>query len=186
MSEQYDAYLSKHKKAVNDACKWLMKNDILPANIFRKHNTNLKINIPLHDNSKYSPYEYDAYDDYFYGERTKKVEEDFNRAWLHHIHENPHHWQHWVLINDDGAEMIPLEMPPCYVAEMICDWWSFSWTKGNPLEIFDWYDEHKDQMILHGKTRALVEEILDRIKQKLDGGNSDVAEIIAQERGGDV
>lgn len=30
-----------------------------------------------------------------------EVVENFNRAWLLHIHRNPHHWQHWVLINDD-------------------------------------------------------------------------------------
>ncbi|MFR1480703.1 MAG: DUF5662 family protein [Hydrogeniiclostridium mannosilyticum] len=32
------------------------------------------------------------------------VVQAFQRAWLLHIHRNPHHWQHWVLINDDPGK----------------------------------------------------------------------------------
>ncbi len=60
-----------------------------------------------------------------------------------------------------------------YMAEMVCDWWAFSWAKEDLLEIFKWYDEHKDYMKLHPNTRKNVEEILDRIKEKLEEkGNS--------------
>lgn len=80
----------------------------------------------------------------------------------------PHHWQYWVLINDDPEEgEIVLEMPYCYILEMICDWWSFSWFKGNLLEIFSWYEEHKNYIKLHPNTRKLVEDILSRIQNKL-------------------
>ena len=51
---------------------------------------------------------------------------------------------------------------------MIGDWWSFSWKTGNLYEIFDWYDTHKNRMILSEHTRELVEEILEKIKVKLD------------------
>ena len=70
---------------------------------------------------------------------------------------NPHHWQHWVLINDDPGEgEVLLEMPYNYIIEMICDWWAFSWEKGNLSEIFSWYDEHKDYIKLHPNTRETV------------------------------
>ena len=59
-------------------------------------------------------------------------------------------------------------MPYKYIIEMICDWWSFSWNKGNLKEIFDWYDDHKNHMKLHKDTRKTVEEILNRIKEKLE------------------
>ena len=116
------------------------------------------------------PEEYDAYDKYFYGRnKSYAVVQDFNKAWLHHIHHNPHHWQHWVLINDDPGEgMVILDMPYMYVVEMICDWWAFSWKKENLHEIFSWYDEHKDYMKLSKNTRKTVEDILDKIKQKLE------------------
>ena len=50
---------------------------------------------------------------------------------------------------------------------MICDWWSFSWFKGNLLEVFSWYEEHKNYIKLHPNTRKLVEDILGHIKNKL-------------------
>ena len=50
---------------------------------------------------------------------------------------------------------------------MICDWWAFSWNKGNLNEIFDWYEKHKNYMKLSSNTRNKVEEILSRIYHKL-------------------
>ena len=59
-------------------------------------------------------------------------------------------------------------MPPEYVYEMIADWWSFSFKSGNLREIFSWYEKHVPGMILHPKTKNLVEGILGQIKEKLD------------------
>ncbi len=87
--------------------------------------------------SKNTPDEYTPYDNYFYGEQTPAIIEAFNRAWLMHIHRNPHHWQYWVLINDEPKEgTILIEMPYPYIIEMICDWWAFSWIKGDLSEMF--------------------------------------------------
>ena len=61
-----------------------------------------------------------------------------------------------------------LDMPLNYIFEMICDWWSFSWKTGKLTEIFSWYDAHKDYMKLSGRTRKTVEDILDKIKSKLE------------------
>ena len=124
------------------------------------------MNVLEHDLSKYSAEEYQAYDDYFYGKKNKETERAFNYAWLSHIHHNPHHWQYWVLKHDDEPEEA-LEMPEQYVIEMICDWWSFSFKTGNLYEIFDWYEKHKG-MVLHEKTRKLVEDTLNKIKKVLD------------------
>ena len=73
------------------------------------------------------------------------------------------------MINDD-AELgtIALEMPMEYVVEMICDWWSFSWEIGNLYEIFSWYENNKDHIVLHDNTRWEVEHILSAMKKKLD------------------
>jgi hypothetical protein len=125
-----------------------------------------------HDASKFLPEEYNAYDDYFYGKEGKDeddiavIDAAFDYAWLHHIHHNPHHWQHWVLMEDEGKTK-PLEMERISVYEMIADWWSFSLAKGDTKEIFKWYEEHKDKMLLHEKTRTLVEDILRRMKDIL-------------------
>lgn len=169
MSHLYDVYIIEHRNNVASALSWLKWN--LPEFAC---GTLADDNIEEHDYSKNYSEEYDAYDKYFYGNnRSSKVVNDFNRAWLHHIHNNPHHWQYWVLVNDDPKDgTIALEMDHEYVIEMICDWWSFSWKTGNLYEIFDWYDQHKERMILHKNTRKLVEDTLKKIREKLDSENN--------------
>ena len=161
MSKEYDSYLQQHRSNVQRGLIWLVTN--LP----KLFDGPVEINFE-HDQSKNEPDEYEAYDAYFYGEKTPEVEEAFNRAWLLHIHRNPHHWQHWVLINDDPNEgEICLEMPYNYIIEMICDWWAFSWSKGNLSEIFNWYDEHSAYIKLAPKTREIVEDILWELRGRL-------------------
>ena len=165
MSAKYDAYLQEHIANVGVAFDWIKEHIPELVKNVSEHGPHF-----AHDNSKYTAKEYDAYDAYFYGgHRSHKVEEDFKFAWLHHIHNNPHHWQHWVLINDDPNEgEIILDMPYNYILEMIRDWWAFSWKSGNLNEIFKWYDEHKAYMKLSDKTRKTVESILAKIKDKLE------------------
>ena len=169
MSKLYDEYLNQHKSNVAKAFEWLRDN--LPEVFSSDYVLELSEHLCTfaHDTSKNMTEEYDAYDAYFYGgNRSYAVVDNFNRAWLHHIHHNPHHWQYWVLINDDPDKgEILLDMLDEYVIEMICDWWSFSWSKGNLTEIFSWYDEHKAHMKLSEKTRAKVENILVLIYEKL-------------------
>ena len=167
MSKLYDKYLTEHIKGVGEAYQWICDN--LPG--ISGMYDDVTSTIMTHDQSKYSKEEYDAYDAYFYGNKSYAVVQEFNKAWLHHIHNNPHHWQHWILIEDDpetGEFYKCLEMPTKYVIEMICDWWSFSFAKGNLKEIFSWYDAHKDIMKLHKNTRKLVEIYLDEIRKKLE------------------
>lgn len=167
MSIQYNEYLKEHISNVSKGFEWLNNNipEIIKLNIYNVDYINQFKN---HDLSKYYVEEYYAYDSYFYGgNRSYDCVNNFNLAWLGHIHKNPHHWQHWVLINDDEGT-IALDMPYNYIIEMICDWWSFSWKSGNLYEIFDWYDTHKNAMIMSDKTKNTVESILNKIKERLD------------------
>lgn len=172
MSKQYDEYLLQHRQAVGAAYDWIRDN--LPELVLDECGV-LELYIKRHhDESKDDVEEYDAYDAYFYGGgRSEEVMENFNYAWLRHIHNNPHHWQHWVLINgDEEIGTIVLDMPYQYIIEMICDWWSFSFRIGDLYEIFSWYDEHKNHIKLSDKTRKTVEDILDKIKRKLEENNA--------------
>ena len=167
MSYEYDQYLREHRENVAKGFRWLEDN--LPG-LTMSHEFLSDQICNNHDRSKDTPEEYHAYDAYFYGKnKSFEVVQNFNRAWLHHIHRNPHHWQYWVLINDNPNEgEVILDMDYCYILEMVCDWWAFSWKKGNLYEIFSWYREHRDYMKLSAKTRRTVEEILDKILEKLD------------------
>ena len=166
MGYLYDQYLKNHKDNVKKAFEWIKEN--APELLINGHDYEWRI-VYHHDWSKTEPDEYKAYNDYFYGpECTQEVVNNFNKAWLLHIHRNSHHWQHWVLINDDPAEgIVALDMPYVDIIEMICDWWSFSWRKDDLFSIFSWYECHKDHIRMSDRTRKKVEEILEVIKSKL-------------------
>ena len=169
MSREYDLYLQNHKANVKKGFDWIKENlpDLIPTDdeVDYEHQIGFE-----HDASKSDPEEYEAYDAYFYGgNRSYEVVQNFRYAWLRHIHRNPHHWQHYILIQDSPEEgEIVLDMPYNYILEMICDWWAFSWNSENLREIFGWYDKHKDYMKLSTNTRLYVKYILTLIKNKLD------------------
>ncbi|MDD3204186.1 MAG: DUF5662 family protein [Lachnospiraceae bacterium] len=175
MSIEYDLYLRQHKANVLKGYLWIEENlpqllEDVPNDAHIRHQMEF-----AHDYSKDAPNEYDAYDAWFYGNnKSYAAKQAYYEAWLLHIHNNPHHWQHWVLINDEPTEgIIPLDMPYEYILEMICDWWAFSWKDGKLMEIFDWYDKHKTYMKLSDYTRKTVDDILEQIKDKLEENIND-------------
>lgn len=129
----------------------------------------------IHDWSKFGPLEWTAYANHFYRDggvwkfkRNKgqhspgDAKDEFNRAWLRHIHKNPHHWQHWVLMFDDDGYQA-LEMPENFVREMVADWMGAGLAQKGIPDILHWYDQNKNRMILHENTRRRVREILDSL-----------------------
>lgn len=183
MSREYDEYLKEHIGAVQKGWAWMEENlinregfdswileqyqdEFEPIDIFE-----IRELVQHHDESKTTPEEYFPYDDYFYlkkNNRSFETVERFNEAFLIHMHRNPHHWQYWVLTDDskgDGEKVI--EMPLSYIFEMICDWWSFSWRANDLTTIFKWWDEHKDWIRFHKKTRRTVNFILGEMKKIL-------------------
>ena len=168
MSLAYCEYLDQHISCVDKGIRWFLENR---PDILRDFGLSVEdVRICIHDQSKFSVEEFAPYDKYFYGkEKTPEVKENFNYAWLHHIHHNPHHWQYWVLIHDEPNEQTEaLAMPSIYILEMVCDWWAFSWAKGDLTEILKWYDEHKDHMILHTETRKKIDILLGAIREYTD------------------
>ena len=175
MSKEYNVYLHEHITAVNKAARWMLENLPVAEELTDSECKMILLGIGLHDSSKFNMAEYDAYDAYFYGE---KDEDEFSRAWLHHIHVNEHHWQHWVLVNGygkfgDPGVVTAIEMPKVHAFEMVADWWSFSWRKGDLHEVFGWYEDHKEKIVLHPNTRAYVERILSEMGERIgdEGGD---------------
>lgn len=170
MSKEYDEYLKGHIGAVRRAANWMLDNLDATKRLTDLERRKLIVGVRVHDASKTRPMEYVPYDNYFYGDGDRDA---FNLAWLHHVHENPHHWQYWLLVMDDGkvgseGKLVALEMPEIFALEMIADWWSFSWRSGDLTEVFGWYDAHRDAMILHPSTREYVEATLAEIRKKLE------------------
>ena len=89
MSLDYDIYLREHKDNVAKGFNWIEEN--LPKLIDNTISYRGYICV-AHDSSKYDEDEYDAYDNYFYGNnKSSAVVNAFRLAWLNHIHKNPHH-----------------------------------------------------------------------------------------------
>jgi len=165
LSREYNKYLQEHKTNVGNAFMWIQDN--LPELLKDDYERQICAD---HDQSKSNEDEYYAYESYFYGNNISfEIEQAFNKAWLVHIHKNPHHWQHWILVNDDPKDGDTiLDIPYNYIIEMICDWWSFSFKSNDLYTIFDWYANHKSIMKLSSNTKSQVEYILGQIYKKLD------------------
>lgn len=129
----------------------------------------------IHDWSKFLPCEWFPYARFFYGnlpswEQAKlwpgyggatkeSAKIQFDVAWLHHQHLNPHHWQHWVLREDSGAVKL-LEMPERLWREMVADWMGAGRAITGKWEAAAWYSKNGEIIQLAPQTRIHVEKLL--------------------------
>jgi len=131
----------------------------------------------IHDWSKLLPCEWIPYARSFYGGPWRTLQEmsammpaysgptkdsvrrEFDRAWLHHQHFNPHHWQHWVLREDSGATKL-LQMPENFAREMVADWCGAGRAITGKWEVWIWYAKNREQIQMHQDTRSLVESLI--------------------------
>lgn len=141
----------------------------------------------IHDLSKFRPREFVPYGKFFYAAPgadwlkssiDNRAKAGLSRAWLDHIQRNPHHWQHWVLIN--GASVVAtkkitsngvtveapaleaLPMPRKYVREMLADWMgagrAYQGEYPKSISEWKWWQENKDQMILHPSSKMWLSD----------------------------
>lgn len=139
---KYPSYVLRHKWFV------LRAGILIGAPLWR---------LIIHDLSKFSPKEWTEYVHYFYdgGEN----ENGFDEAWLKHQHRNPHHWQHWVLREDDGGTKL-MEMPWPFVYEMVADWAGAGKAITGKWCVCSWYHENHHKILLHPATKELVRRLL--------------------------
>lgn len=131
----------------------------------------------IHDYSKFSRAEWSGYVESFYSGRPREeTKDEFQRAWLHHLHNNPHHWLHWVLMHEDGTRTA-FEMPHNLVLEMVADWLGAGRAITGHWDIAEWYEKNGPGMLLAPRTRkhadALVGDITSDIEDRLYWNNDD-------------
>lgn len=125
----------------------------------------------IHDMSKFLPDEWFPYVDFFYGKQARKVRDEtgyykptdtghaaFDFAWMLHQKRNKHHWQWWLLPEDNGGTKV-LPMPDKYCREMLADWRGAGRAQGKP-DTLAWYIKNKDKMRMHPDTRTWIESQL--------------------------
>lgn len=124
----------------------------------------------VHDLSKLLPSEFFPYARYFYGsypslddvhgdarnrmfgKYQEEIDGEFDFAWLLHQKRNKHHWQWWILQEDEGGVKI-LQIHEKYHNEMICDWHGAGMAQGHGGDIFEWWNANNRKMQLHPETR---------------------------------
>lgn len=154
--EKSKNYVNMHKKCVKKAFDLLLPDLTREFNLTNKQIEELKQQIAEHDNSKFSPEEFEPYANYFFGEKNEQTTKEFKIASVLHKARNAHHPEFWQA----RGEVMPLN----YVIEMVCDWWAFSLLQNLPTETLNWYASKKQTLGLTPQTTATTEKILDIIR----------------------
>lgn len=116
-----------------------------------------------HDASKFSPEEFIGYALHFKGGGAPDL---FSRAWLHHIHHNPHHWQYWIFSDNftpkgSDVENGCVEMPCLYAFEMVADWMGASFAYTGSWDMAEWLSKNTPKIKVHSKTAQYLWRVLD-------------------------
>ena len=138
-----------------------------------------------HDLSKFRPSEWFPYVNYFYGDYpswddvkikcvgypykgTKEgVEKAFDYAWLLHQKRNKHHWQFFVLMEDEG-QIKTLHIPYKIIVQMACDWIGATKAiRGKNASPVDWYEKVKDGTKMADQSRKIFEALIGYKERKL-------------------
>lgn len=157
-TEKYQEYLKEHIENVLKVWKTLQKFTV--DEFWMDDCTYFSIDsiIKNHDKSKYTDEEFEPYRQYFYPKNNKEGNlKWFNIAWNNHQKTNKHHWQYWVMIEDEGNQVV-LDMPFYYIIELLCDWTAMSIKFNNKPS--QWYKDNKDKMVLSNKTQKVIERWL--------------------------
>lgn len=153
--KEYMLYISEHisnvklayTKYANKLCNTLNVSPIL-----------LAMNIDVHDKSKYSDEEFEAYRNYFYPCTDEEKDEDaFNKAWEHHYTVNPHHPQYW----QDKITGEIKDMSPLAIAEMLIDWEAMKIKFGG--NTYDYYIKERDKKPFSDNTKAILDKVVKEI-----------------------
>ena len=160
---EYYEYLQQHIRnvvcAFDDYVYPVLRTHYEEFDIDLQYLSDVYRQLQMHDSSKFNDEEFYPYLQYFYPEEGIDIDDDlFDEAWLHHQNINPHHWQYWVLIQDDGDTKV-LDMPLNYIIEMLCDWSSFQYADKGDAHTF--YDNNKDKMQLSKNTKDIISKLFD-------------------------
>lgn len=154
--QNYMDYINEHINNVQIA--WgtmkIQLDDFLPTKV--KMDVDKLVN--EHDRSKFTPEEFDAYRNWYYpAEGETKDAEKYNKAWVHHYTNNPHHWQFWK-----DKEDATLEDKIPYILEMIADWTAMGYKYNDTPQQF--YEKEKSNIVMTDDARKYLEDILQRLK----------------------
>ena len=159
--KDYKEYITDHILNVKKAFKiyGFMLCDELEVDFYEMQNQ-----IDNHDESKWSDEEFDLYMRKFFPESKESEisDQEFNIAWLHHIHYNPHHPEHWIYYDEESNKITVYNIPNKYIAEMLLDWIAMGYKFNDTA--YNYYESKGKNKLFADKTRTKVEYLLSKIK----------------------
>lgn len=167
--EKYTEYINNHIKAVQEAYETAINGfkAVFPE-VYEddKQVFQLSINLQHHDRSKFDENEFWYYAMRFFpvngiDPESEKVKKDFKIGWLHHVHNNAHHPNHWALVDDN--KVILINMPDIYIIEMLCDWMAMS-KYYNSTTMKYWESDSAKKLPMSAHTRTKVDEFMEWMK----------------------
>ena len=176
MSEVKSNYIDLEKNGYFGVPENIAKEyiEMLQAHIIYVMEAGKELGVPrnqlaIHDNSKWSKTEFGGYALHF--KDNNSVPDLFASAWLHHIHNNPHHWQHWIFSDEctpknSNVENGVVEMPPCYTLEMVADWMGASMVCNGTNDMSDWLATNINCIKVHSNTAKYLNVILSELGYK--------------------
>ncbi len=162
----YERYLQEHIANVAEAWQYIqakLNNEPFVVDDYLR----LQISdlIDKHDASKYGEEEFDPYRRYFYPTPDDvdkdRIQRDYDKAWIHHYTNNPHHWEYWALYDEDKERETLRFVRDNYIVERICDWMAMSKQQHNGM--LDWYKANKKDMVMIPDDETFLEMLLEKI-----------------------
>ena len=125
----------------------------------------LQIEVENHDLSKFSPEEFCYYRQKYFPTTNeklsaKKIDEDFEIAWQHHLKYNDHHWETWTSKLGNNPHVYNEYQQICCV-HMVIDWIAMGMYFNNTA--LEYYEKNKAYIKIPVWAERLVYEICDRV-----------------------
>lgn len=141
--------------------------------VFEAGKKHFNIEFWEHDQSKFSHKEFFAYALNFHyvplnNKDETRIKNNFQYAWLHHVNNNAHHWQYWIIpeyqknnknlknITNSGIFKMPLQDN----IEMVSDWLGASRAYTGSWDMQDWLKDNFYKIKLHPITKKNTIKIL--------------------------
>lgn len=121
----------------------------------------------IHDWTKFGPAEWNPWKRRYEAGRSNVIgtnadEDDFRRAFSHHWHRHPHHWEHWVTgLSSGSVTLTPLRIPDPIVREMVADWLGAGRAKMGHWDITEYFARNRQHMVVHEDNWPLIHELVD-------------------------
>lgn len=160
-TSEYRNYIFEHIENVKKA---FYKYGELLCNELNLDFIEMENQIAEHDDSKWSDEEFDLYRKKFFPVDGETISDyEYNVAWLHHIHNNPHHPEYWVFYDIDNNKVSVYDMPDNYIFEMLLDWIAMGMKFNDPC--YEYYRRKGKEKLFKQSTRSKVEYLLNKIKE---------------------